>query len=302
MKMTQHSTTDSGQEVEWVPASLQDIQQVGHYLLRTMDDLTKKIGVDFFLDGGTLLGAVRSGGWIPWDDDIDVSMLRKDFDLFRSKVRGILPTNVTYSDPIFTYNHVTEVPRLQFKDSQVTNIDKFGFDPPEYQKIILDIFVVDKAPENPIIRDVWLRTLRGIQIMHALRCAKRKNILNSASQPLTKQFVLLAKLCTHPISGRHYAQAYNAVASMWKHTTSELTVISNSSKHYRSVTHQLSRFLEERETVLFEGDEYEAPSPQPYLAALYGANYLLPPPEDERLGHYANSVLIRGADADIGNN
>lgn len=58
------------------------IQKIDLVLLKEFDEVCRKIGVNYFICGGTMLGYKRHGGFIPWDDDIDVGMLRADYDKF----------------------------------------------------------------------------------------------------------------------------------------------------------------------------------------------------------------------------
>ncbi len=60
--------------------SLRDVQLGDVELLRVFNDLCRKYKLQYWLDWGTLLGAVRHKGFIPWDDDLDVSMPRNDFN------------------------------------------------------------------------------------------------------------------------------------------------------------------------------------------------------------------------------
>ena len=77
-------------------------------LLRELDRICTKYDIPYWLDGGTLLGAIRHGGFIPWDDDIDVAMLRNDYYRFlevaKTELRDdiYLQTRETDSDyPMF---------------------------------------------------------------------------------------------------------------------------------------------------------------------------------------------------------
>ena len=71
--------------------TLRDIQLLYVELLRFVDNVCKKHEINYWLDGGTLLGAVRHGGFIPWDDDVDLTMLRKDYN----KLLEVLPLEIS---------------------------------------------------------------------------------------------------------------------------------------------------------------------------------------------------------------
>lgn len=95
-------------------------QNVSATILKRFDKIAKEHNVKYWLDWGTLLGAVRHKGFIPWDDDIDIAMEREDFE----KIIPILEKEFENSDYKLLKNGLIS---LQYKDAPA-NIDIFPFD------------------------------------------------------------------------------------------------------------------------------------------------------------------------------
>ena len=76
---------------DYVADNLRACQLKQLSILKEVDRICRKHKLSYWLDGGTLLGAMRHGGFIPWDDDIDVALPRKDYEIFCRKSPQILP-------------------------------------------------------------------------------------------------------------------------------------------------------------------------------------------------------------------
>ena len=69
--------------------TVEERKEVGILILDEIERVSREIGATYYLAYGTLLGAIRHNGYIPWDDDVDIWMKREDFDLFLSKFNKV---------------------------------------------------------------------------------------------------------------------------------------------------------------------------------------------------------------------
>lgn len=115
-------------------------------LLRKFTEVCEKHGLNYFMDGGTLLGAVRHKGFIPWDDDADVIMPREDYD------KLWLIASEEFREPYFFQTTLSEEKFFR-SHAQLRNSNTTGFVVEDQQKdinkgIFIDIFVLDNIPDN----------------------------------------------------------------------------------------------------------------------------------------------------------
>ena len=140
-------------------------------LLKKFDEVCKKYNLTYFVEYGTLLGAVRHQGFIPWDDDIDVIMFRDDY----TKFQAVAPYEFT--DPYFyqtTYNDLVVWAISKLRDSRTTAIEFRDMDPAFNQGIFIDIYPFDDAPDGKNFSDnilavqsnVWQTVAKSVRMRH----------------------------------------------------------------------------------------------------------------------------------------
>lgn len=132
----------------FVSAEMKKIWAVELDLLAKFIDVCERYGLCYFADGGTLLGAVRHKGFIPWDDDVDVMMPRKDYN----KLFEIASQEFQY--PYFFQNTLTENgffrTHAQLRNSSTTGFIEIDSKKDINRGIFLDIFPLDGVPDSRV--------------------------------------------------------------------------------------------------------------------------------------------------------
>ena len=142
-----------GQEVTLSPETLRQLQMLELELLKEVDRICKKNHIHYNIVAGTMLGAVRHGGFIPWDDDADVAMLRKDYERFREVCATELDTTRYYfQDHKVTPGYRWGYGKLRVKNTLFLQIGREHM--PYEQGVFIDIFPLDAVPDGQLHRTI----------------------------------------------------------------------------------------------------------------------------------------------------
>ncbi len=127
----------------------QELKKVELDIFKQFLQVCKNLNLTYYVLGGTLLGAVRHKGFIPWDDDIDVGMPRADYEIFLQKGQELLPDNyflqTFITDPEFSANF------SKIRNSDTTFIETSFRNHNMNHGVYIDIFPLDYFPDNKTV-------------------------------------------------------------------------------------------------------------------------------------------------------
>lgn len=133
---------------------LRQLQLTELELLKEVDRICKKCDIHYNIIAGTLLGAVRHGGFIPWDDDADVALLRAEYEKFRKACKIELDkTRFEFQDHRNTRGYRWGYGKLRMKDTMFLREHQEHM--PYFQGVFIDVFPLDYVPNNYILRSIY---------------------------------------------------------------------------------------------------------------------------------------------------
>ncbi len=224
-------------------------------LLKRFDSLCEQDGIKYSLSSGSLLGAIRHGGFIPWDDDVDVTVKRKDFETLVSAIGN---------DPDVGLSKILWLDRFRFssdagKDSAPT----------------IDVFIWDNVPDSALFR-----SLKYFAIIMAQGLFKERP---SPRIPLLKRLVMWPfSLIGRIIPENRKVKLYEWLSSLGnRHQT---RFYGGYHDQFHALTYKYpASLMDSFERKRFEDIEVSIMADwDKYLRIIYGSDYMIPTPETER--------------------
>ena len=127
---------------------LKIIQKIELQSLKAFLDLCKKLDIDCFLYGGSLLGAVKFGGFVPWDDDLDLALMRKDYEKLIDKGPELLSDSDLYELQHPRITKHTTYPYIKFRRRDTKLVEYVNHKLKINHGIYLDIYPIDNLPDD----------------------------------------------------------------------------------------------------------------------------------------------------------
>lgn len=267
---------------------LKQVQEKQYEILKEVDRICRKNNIKYHLYAGTLLGAIRHNGFIPWDDDIDIAMKREEYEKFLKVV-------ITDLDNRFFIQHFSTdknsiIPFIKIRMNNTTFLEKESKNIKMHQGIFIDIFPLDKVINGKSSFKYKINILR-IKILFKIMINahgsivynKKIGILNIFKIPIKIFKIFPARLFNRKINS--LSQKYSDANSIYYSNLSN-SVDKTQLKRFMMNEDELEKFLNWR----FIYDEF--PITELYdqvLTRCYG-DYLSYPPKEMQVPHHGTII------------
>lgn len=260
-----------------------DVKVLLLYLLKHINKICEDANIPYYASAGTCLGAVRHKGLIPWDDDIDIMIERKYYDLFVEKASQFLESPVVIrtreNDPYFCCEYI----KMCFED------DELG-----YSDLSIDVFFLDETnPKRKFFRAMQNKILRDLYFVKRFKVSKTKKGEHYVPNNIFKRFY---------VSFLSLFLSFKFIEKIHKKTMlaekkdCEYWINWGSCYSYKKATY-LKQSFGTPQKLKYENTYIYAPEkPEIMLSQLYGSNYMTPPPPEKRTDHGVRKLSCKKLD------
>lgn len=264
-----------------IPISLQEHKQIMLEILQVFASFCEENGLKYYLDAGTLLGAVRHKGFIPWDNDMDVCMMRPDYDRMVEILRD---RHYKLNDCIILEQSEDSLYCFSKLSDTRTKLIEYPDTWPEENYIYIDVFPKDG------LKDLSFKTKIVCKISEVLALL---NWFNKHSIPYWKEKKKGLKKWIATIAGvlvkdknKPYRLQQRFIKWYAKKHPLESCEYANTlvNGEFDTVCHR--ECFDDRVLMDFEGKKFYGPKGyDEWLRALYGDDYMTPPPLEKQYIH-----------------
>jgi lipopolysaccharide cholinephosphotransferase len=252
------------------PKTLRQAQEIMLEMLVAFDKICTQHNLQYWLDSGTLLGAIRHGGFIPWDDDIDISMPLEDYERFLEIAPERLPKSIFLQtrerDSQFPFDYA----KLRSQKATIIEFHEKDREIGYHQGVFIDIFPMLTLPNSSFYEKFYdgmftlLRSLSAVSL----------HTPNGQDQPDIR---------------RDLQESLRRLHQGWD--TPNTKVIYGGEMPDEAVWFDIDKVFPLKK-ISFEGVMFFVPNdPDYYLSRLYSFDYRELPPKERRLTH-AEAIFI----------
>lgn len=270
--------------------SLKLLQKMELNIAMEIVRLCQKHDIEYFIVSGTMLGAVRHKGFIPWDDDMDIGMLRDHYDKFLSIAEGELPPHLR----LITFQNTPEYRHYLSRvvDTETIVREEHLPEGEDRTHISVDVYPIDGLPNNPLRREIFY--LRVLYHKTLLLLSYPSAIDRQRRRGLAERIILFIMRCVpvHRLT-TPYRQMCILDRLLRSNDVYQSKDIGQILGEYRRKEIVPAECFGKGASYAFEGQMLRGVEKyHEYLSCMYGDYMTLPPPE-KRKHHYKELVIHR---------
>lgn len=266
---------------------LKKLQSVLLEMVVDFDNVCRKYKLNYHLGGGSCLGAIRHDGFIPWDDDIDVDIVREDYDTLEKIFKKELGGKYYLESINVLKDYDLNVPKIRKKGTIYRTKDDLGRD---RAGIGMDLCIIENTYNFAPMR--YLHGFLSLSFGFIFSCrnffTNRKVYMEMAGDNKSARRVFRLKIIIGFFfawrSGRNWAKAWNRVNRMCKNNKSRFVTVPVGRNHFFGEMYERRDFCKTVEHS-FEGKKLFVPiAYDKYLKHMYG-DYMVMPPDGKKETH-----------------